>query len=165
MRGTNRANNGICPHTKHHRAEVLELLVRDTLADTFREESSIDFVNHTCDRCVEVLCKAHRSDPAKTRERMGKQIDVLGTKLARVKDLYVDGDVSKEEYRERRALLGEDVARVTDERSRLDDIDGEMERIEHLRAALLSVEKPFSGHNCFTGYRVGLDNDMMERTA
>ena len=68
-----------------------------------------------------------------------------------MKDLYVDGDIDKEEYRERRALLEEDVARVTDERSRLDDLDREMERIEHLRAALLSVESPFSGHYAFLG--------------
>ena len=142
-------DNGTCPNTKHYRAETLELLVKDTLVDAFQEESWIDFVNNTCDRRVEDLRKAHRSDPAKTRERLDKQIDALATKLARVKDLYVDGDIDKEEYRERRALLQEDAARATDERSRLDDLDGEMERIEQLRAALLCVESPFSGHYAF----------------
>jgi hypothetical protein len=44
----------------------------------------------------------------------------------------------------------------------LDDLDGELQRIEHLRVALLSVESPLSGHYCFTEAIADLDDDMMD---
>jgi hypothetical protein len=46
--------------------------------------------------------------------------------------------------------------------SSLDDLDGELQRIEHLRVALLSVESPLSGHHCFTEAIADLDDDMMD---
>jgi hypothetical protein len=148
---TSNRDNGTCPNTKHYRAETLELLVKDTLVDTFWEESWIDFVNDTCDRQINDLRKMYRSDPLKTRERLSKRIDALEMKITRVKDLYVDGDISKEEYGERKTALEGNVAQVTDELSRLDDLDGAMKRIDHLRVALLSLQSPFSGHYVFTG--------------
>jgi hypothetical protein len=42
------------------------------------------------------------------------------------------------------------------ELSRIDDLDGEMQRIDHLRNALLSIASPFSGHYVFTGDYLGL---------
>ena len=108
------------------------------------------------------LRKIHRSDPLKTRERLNKHIDVLGRKEARLKDLYVKGDISKQEYGERKTILDEDVAQVTDELSKLDDLEGEIQRIDQLRHALLSIENPFSGHYCFTESMVDLDNEMMD---
>jgi hypothetical protein len=38
-----------------------------------------------------------------------------------------------------------------DELSKIDDFDTEMDRLEDLRAALLCVESPFSGHYVFVG--------------
>ena len=154
--------NGTCPNTKHYPAETLELLVKDTLVDAFREESWIDFVNDTCDQRLRDLRKMHRSNPLKARERPSKRIDALGRKETRLKDLYVDGDISKEEYGKRKTILDEDVAQVTDELSKLDDLDGEIQRIDQLRHALLSIENPLSGHYCFTESMVGLDNEMMD---
>jgi hypothetical protein len=142
--------NGTCPNTKHYPAETLELLVKDTLVDAFREESWIDFVNDTCDQRLRDLRKMHRSNPLQARERLSKRIDALGRKETRLKDLYVDGDISKEEYGERKIVLEEGIAQITDELSKLDDLDGELQRIEHLRVALLSVENPLSAHYCFT---------------
>ena len=40
---------------------------------------------------------------------------------------------------------------MRDESSKIDDLDTEMDRLEDLRAALLSVETPFSGHYVFVG--------------
>ena len=54
------------------------------------------------------------------------------------------------------------VLQITDELSKLDDLDGELQRIEHLRVALLSVESPLSGHYCFTETIADLDDDMMD---
>jgi hypothetical protein len=104
----------------------------------------------------------HRSNPLKARERLSKRIDALGRKETRLKDLYVDGDISKEEYGERKIVLEEGIAQITDELSKLDDLDGELQRIEHLRVALLSVESPLSGHYCFTETIADLDDDMMD---
>jgi site-specific DNA recombinase len=154
--------NGTCPNTKHYPAETLELLVKDTLVDAFREESWIDFVNDTCDQRLRDLRKMHRSNPLKARERLSKRIVALGRKETRLKDLYVDGDISKEEYGERKIVLEEGIAQITDELSKLDDLDGELQRIEHLRVALLSVESPLSGHYCFTETIADLDDDMMD---
>ena len=38
---------------------------------------------------------------------------------------------------------------MRDELSKIDDLDTEMDRLEDLRVALLSVENPFSGHYIF----------------
>jgi hypothetical protein len=93
----------------------------------------------------------HRFDPSKTRERLLKRIDSLETKLTRLVDLFTDGDISKETYREKKSSIQEQISGVRDELSKIDDLDTEMDRLEDLRAALLSVENPFSGHYVFVG--------------
>jgi len=71
--------------------------------------------------------------------------------MTRLVDLFTDGDISKEVYRERNSAIEELIAGSHDELSKIDDLGTEMNRIEDLRAALLSLESPFSGHHVFVG--------------
>jgi hypothetical protein len=48
---------------------------------------------------------------------------------------------------------------VRRELSKIDNLDAEMQRIDRLRDALLSVKSPYSGHYAFTGG--GLDLDVL----
>ena len=148
---TSNRDNGTCPNTKHYRAEALELLVRDILLDALQEETWADFVDKTYNRRIEDLRKMHRFDPSKTRERLLKRIDSLETKMTRLVDLFTDDDISKETYRETKSSIQEQISEGRDELSKIDDLDTEMDRLEDLRAALLSVENPFSGHYVFVG--------------
>jgi hypothetical protein len=66
-------------------------------------------------------------------------------------DLFTDGDISKEKYREKKSSTQVQIAGGRDELAKIDDLDTEMDRLEDLRAALLSVENPFSGHYVFVG--------------
>ena len=100
---TSNRDNGTCPNTKHYRAEALELLVRDNLLDTLQEETWADIVDKTYNRRMEDLRKMHRFDPSKTRERLLKRIDSLEAKMTRLVDLFTDGDISKETYREKKS--------------------------------------------------------------
>jgi hypothetical protein len=141
---TSNRDNSTCPNTKHYRAEALELVVRDILLDTLQEETCADFVDKTYNRRMEDLRKMHRFDPSKTRERLLKRIDSLETKMTRLVDLFTD-DISKETYRKKKSSIQEQISGARDELAKIDDLDTEMDRLEDLRAALLSVEKPFSG--------------------
>ena len=107
---TSNRDNGTCPNTKHYRAEALELLVRDNLLDTFQEETWADFVDKTYNRRMEDLRKMHRFDTSKTRERLLKRIDSLETKMTRLVDLFTDGDISEETYREKKSSIQEHIA-------------------------------------------------------
>jgi hypothetical protein len=127
------------------------LLVRDNVLDTFQEETWADFVDKTYNRRMEDLRKVHRFDPSKTRERLLKRIDSLETKMTRLVELFTDGDISKATYREKKSSIQEQIAGGRDELYKIDDLDTEMDRLEDLRAALLSVENPFSGHYVFVG--------------
>ncbi len=71
--------------------------------------------------------------------------------MTRLVELFTDGDISKEVYREKKSAIEELIAGSYDELSKIDDLGTEMKRIEDLRAALLAVESPFSGHYVFTG--------------
>jgi len=140
-----------CSNRKNYPADALEAQVRDTLAGTFQEETWTEFVNKTCDRQLEDLRKLLRSDPQKTRESLVKRIGALETKMTRLVDLFTDGDISKETYREKKSAIEELIAGSHDELSKIDDLGTEMERIEGLRTALLALENPFSGHYVFVG--------------
>ncbi len=90
------------------------MLVRDILLDTLQEETWADFVDKTYNQRIEDLRKMHRFDPSKTRERILKRIDSLETKMTRLVDLFTDGDISKETYREKKSSIQEQVAGVRD---------------------------------------------------
>jgi hypothetical protein len=149
---------GKCSDRKNYPADALEAQVRDTLADTFQEETWTEFVNKACDRQIEDLCKLHRSDPLKTRESLVKRIGSLDERLTRLVDLYADGDITREVYRQKKGSTQDEIDGLVRELDRLGDLEAESQRIENLRTALLSVEEPFSGHYVFTG-DVGL-NDL-----
>jgi hypothetical protein len=100
---------------------------------------------------MEDLRKMHRFDPSKTRERPLKRIDSLETTMTRLVDLFTDGYISKETYREKKSSIQEQIAGGRHELSKIDDLDTEMDRLEDLRVALLSVENSFSGHYVFVG--------------
>jgi hypothetical protein len=106
---TSNRDNGTCPNTKHYRAGVLELVVRDILLDTLQEETCADFVDKTYNRRMEDLRKMHRFDPSKTRERLLKRIDSLETKMTRLVDLFTD-DISKETYRKKKSSIQEQIS-------------------------------------------------------
>ena len=59
---------------------------------------------------MEDLRKMHRFDPSKTRERLLKRIDSLETKMTRLVDLFTDGNISKETYREKKSSIQELIA-------------------------------------------------------
>jgi DNA invertase Pin-like site-specific DNA recombinase len=152
-----------CPASKYHPKEQLEHTVRDVLVETFRPDVWSDFVNQTCDRHVDELRNLHRS-PTQSRERLHKRIGELQAKMDRTRELYTDGDYSKEEYEQKRDAILDQITTLQQELYRIDDLDGEMQRIDHLRNALLSIESPFSGHYVFTGDYIGLsalaDSDL-----
>jgi hypothetical protein len=59
---------------------------------------------------MEDLRKMHRFDTSKTRDRLLKRIDSLETKMIRLVDLFTDGDISKETYREKKSSIQEHIA-------------------------------------------------------
>jgi Recombinase/Recombinase zinc beta ribbon domain len=155
-RCSNREGN-VCPNRKNYRAKELELLVRDTIVSTFQPETWADFVNDVCDRQAEDLRKLHRSDLHKTKESLVKWIGALETKIARARELFIEGDLPRPEYGEKKTSTQEQIEVVRLELSKIDNLDAEMQRIDHLRDALLSVASPYSGHYAFTGGGLDLD--------
>jgi hypothetical protein len=148
-----------CSNRKNYRAEDLELLVKDAIVSTFQPETWADFVNDVCDRQAEDLRKLHRSDPHKTKESLIKRIGTLETKIARARELFIDGDLPRPEYEEKKFSIQDEIEMVRRELSKIDNLDAEMQRIDRLRDALLSVKSPYSGHYAFTGG--GLDLDVL----
>ena len=130
--------NDSCPSRKHYRKEELECRVGQELADTLRPDIWIEFVNKTCDRQVEDLRKMHRS-PSESRQRLLKRIGELRAKMGRTRELYTDGDFSKEEYHEKRDSIQDHIEVVQLELSKLDDLDTEIKRIEFLRHLLMAM--------------------------
>jgi hypothetical protein len=97
----------------------------------------------------------------KTKERLAGRIEALRTKISRARDLFIDGDIPRPDYEEKKAILQEEIEVVQQELSKIDNLDDEIRLVEQLRYALLSIENPLSGHYCFTDGVVGLHNDMM----
>jgi hypothetical protein len=133
--------NGRCSNRKNYRADELEALVGQTLADTLQYDQWKAFVDKTCDQKIEDLRRLHRSDPQKTRETPIKRIGALEAKMTRLVDLFTDGDISKDIYRERKSFTQDQIKVVRQELSRLGDFDREMRFIE-LQRDLLMVLAP-----------------------
>jgi hypothetical protein len=140
--------------------ETLELLVKDTLEDTFRPETWESFVDDVCDRKLQDLHRLHRSDPEKTKENLAGRIKKLETKIDRVRDLFIDGDLPRPAYEEKKSLIRDEIDAVQTELAKVDDLDAEIRRVEDLRETLLSIENPLSGHYALT--RMLEDLDVME---
>jgi site-specific DNA recombinase len=149
---TSRRDNGTCPNTKHYRAENLELLVKDTLVDAFRPETWEAFVDDVCDRKLEDLHRLVRSNPGKTRESLAGRIKTLETKMSRARELFIDGDLPRTTYEEKKSLIRDEIGVVQEELSKVDNLDEEVHRVEDLRHTLKGIENPLSGHYALTEF-------------
>jgi site-specific DNA recombinase len=149
---TSRRDNGTCPNTKHYRAENLELLVKDTLVDAFRPETWEAFVDDVCDRKLEDLHRLVRSNPGKTRESLAGRIKTLETKMSRARELFIDGDLPRTAYEEKKSLIRDEIGVVQEELSKVDNLDEEVHRVEDLRHTLKGIENPLSGHYALTEF-------------
>ena len=149
---TSRRDNGTCPNTKHYRAENLELLVKDTLVDAFRPETWEAFVDDVCDRKLEDLHRLVRSNPGKTRESLAGRMKNLETKMTRARELFIDGDLPRTAYEEKKSLIRDEIGVVQEELSKVDNLDEEVHRVEDLRHTLKGIENPLSGHYALTEF-------------
>ena len=134
-----------CSNRKHYRAGDLEMQVKDAIADTFHLDTWADFVNDLCDRRLSDLHKLHRY-PNTSKERLVKRIGALETKISRARDLFLDGDLLRPEYEEKKASIQDETEALKQELSKVDNLDQEVGRVEDLRETLLSIENPLSGH-------------------
>jgi site-specific DNA recombinase len=135
-----------CSNRKHYRTGDLEMQVTDALVDTFRRERWESFVNDMCDRELADLRRSHRSDPEKTKENLAGRIKTLETKMTRLVDLFTDGDISKETYREKKSSIQEEIEVLRQGFSKVEALDDEIRRVEVIRYTLLNIENPLSGH-------------------
>jgi chromosome segregation ATPase len=138
------------------------LLVRDILVNTLHHESCMEFLNKICDRQIEDPRKMNRSDPQQTKERLTKRIGTLKTKLARVKELYTDGDYSKVTYQEKKSAIQEEIEVLRQELGKLDDLYREITRIEIQRTGLLTV--PYDKFDQFLQVRLKTDTFLTKGT-
>jgi hypothetical protein len=137
-----------CSNRKHYRAGDLEMQVNDAIINAFHPSTWADFVNDLCDRRLSDLHRLHRS-PNRSKERLAKRIGDLETRASRARDLFIVGDLTRPEYEEKKASIQEETQALEQELSKVDDLDDEISRVEHLRNALLSIENPLSGHYAF----------------
>jgi len=134
-----------CSNRKHYRAGDLEMQVKDAIVDTFHPNTWAEFVNDLCDRQLSDLHRLHHS-PNTSKERLVKRIGALETKVSRARDLFIDGDLPRPEYEEKKTSIREETEALKQELSKVDNLDQEIGRVEDLRETLLSIENPLSGH-------------------
>jgi len=137
-----------CSNRKHYRAGDLETQVKDAIINTFHPDTWGDFVDDLCDRKLGDLRMLHHS-PNTSKERLVKCIGALETRVSRARELFIDGDLTRPEYDEKKASIREETEALKQELSKVDNLGDEIRRVEHLRNALLSIENPLSGHYCF----------------
>jgi site-specific DNA recombinase len=145
-------------HVRHRPAEGLEKEVVDAVVSAFHPDAWESFVEDLCNRRLDDLHRLGRSDPVKTRERLAGRIGALQTKISRARDLFIDGDLPRPDYDEKKSLLQDEIELVQEELTKVDDLDDEIGRVEALRRTLLSIENPLSGHYAVTD---GADPDAM----
>jgi hypothetical protein len=140
----------VCSNMKHRRAGWLEKKVMDAIVHTFQTHTWESFVDDLCTRRLEDLHRLGRSDPVKTRERLVGHIGALETKISRARELFIDGDLPRPAYEEKKSLIRGEIERVQEQLTKVDDLDAEIRHVEALRETLLSVESPLSGHYTLT---------------
>jgi hypothetical protein len=106
-------------------------------------------VDKTINQKLADLKRRHRS-PSESRQRLLERMGELQTKLDRTRELYTDGNYSKEEYHEKRDAIQDQIMVVQQNLSKLEDVDTGITRIEFLRHLLMSMT-PGVGHTYF-GY-------------
>jgi len=161
-RCTNREHRA-CSNTKSHGAERLEKTVMDAVANTFQADTWGTFVDDVCRRKLDDLRRLGIADPAKSRERLAGRIVALETKITRARDLFIDGDLPRPDYEEKKSLLQDEIGLVQKELSKIAALDDEVKRVEDLRRLLLSMENPLSGHYVYTDEApVGMKDSMID---
>lgn len=91
-----------CSYAKQHRQDRIESYLLDAIRpafDAYREKPKMNL-------------------PKKPNRE--KQVKSLQAKLERAKNLYIDGDISKEEYSKRRDLIRTELGKLESDRSELD---------------------------------------------
>jgi site-specific DNA recombinase len=136
--------NDSCPSNKHYRKEELEKRVGRELADTLRPDTWREFVERTISHKLRDLQKMHRY-PSESREALLTQKSALEGKLDRALDLHIDGEISKEKYLEKKFAIEDQIEIVEQELSKLDNLDGEIKRIEFMCSLLLGIGPPQDG--------------------
>jgi hypothetical protein len=134
---------GACSIMKHRRAGELENMVMVAIADTFQPETWESFVHDLCDRKLEDL---HRLGRSASRETLVGRMRALETKLDRARELFIDGDLPRPTYEEKKSLIQEEIEVIREELTKVEDLYAEVRRVEDLRETLLSIENPMSGH-------------------
>jgi site-specific DNA recombinase len=129
-----------CSNRKNYPAGQLEKMVMDVIVNTFQPDTWKLFVDDLCDRGLEDLRRLHRSDPEKTRETLvGRMLD-LEKKLGRARELFIDGDLDRPAYEEKKTVIQEQMEVIQEELTRVDDLDAEIRRVEVLRKTLLALD-------------------------
>jgi hypothetical protein len=139
-----------CSHRKLYPAGDLETRVKGALEEAFRPETWSAFVDDVCDRKLEGLCKWSRSDPSKTKESLAGRIKALETKIFPARELFIDGDLRRPDYEEKKSTFQDEIDIVQEELTNVDDLDAEIRREEGVHETLLSIENPLSGHYTLT---------------
>jgi site-specific DNA recombinase len=135
-----------CSNRKHYRAGDLEMRVKDAIVDAFHPETWESFVHDMCDRELQDLHRLHRSNPEKTKENLAGRIKALETKIERVRELFIDGDLTRPAYEEKKSSIQEEIDILRQEFSKVDDLDADIRHVEDIRYTLLHIENPLSGH-------------------
>jgi site-specific DNA recombinase len=135
-----------CSNMKHRPAQDLETQVNDAIVEAFHPEGWEDFVNDVCDRKLSEIRRVHRSDPDQTRERLASRIEALRTKILRAQNLFIDGDLTRPQYEEKKSTFEDEIEIIQKELSKTKNLDREIRRIEALRRTLMSFENPLSGY-------------------
>jgi hypothetical protein len=149
-----------CSNMKHRPARDLEIQVKDALQEAFHPEAWAGYVDDMCERRLSDLHKLYRPD---AKENLAKRIVTLETKISRARDLFIDGDLPRPEYDERKFALQDEIELLQTELSKITDLDDEIRRVEDLRLVLKGIEDPLSGHYALTEFPdSGLSNVMDE---
>jgi uncharacterized coiled-coil DUF342 family protein len=82
----------------------------------------------------------------KARKELLETIEQLETKLDRARELFIDGDLPRPTYEEKKSLIQEEIEVIREELTKVEDPYAEVRRVEDLRETLLSIENPMSGH-------------------
>lgn len=145
-------DNGACSNTKHYRKEELESLVGQRLADTLRYDTWREFVDKTIDQKISELEDTHRLSPGQTKERLLQRAEKLDSSIVRARELFIDGDISRPEYEQKKSAIGEEREILQRELSKLDNLDGAVKRIEQLRNILMTLGPNPDGDNLYIEY-------------
>jgi hypothetical protein len=136
-----------CTNMRHRPAGLLENMVMYAIAETFQPHTWETFVEDLCNRKLDDL---HRLGRSNSKETLAGRMLALETKLDRARELFIDGDLPRPAYEEKKTIIQGEIEVIQEELTRVDDLDAEIRRVEDLRETLLSIENLMSGHYALT---------------